>query len=196
MAREVKILSVFVAISLVFTTILSTANVYATEYVESAVSWGERYSQEIDLHGYDVYKVVVPATMNVNLRVVDFYVGEHVGLYNGGFDCVIYDDSYNEISSFRMSSNRVYTTMLPEGTYYYNLENKTNHAINYTVELYYSIATPEVTIKSLNKNTIDVQAKKGSDSIHGYEVRYRLSGEKWTTKKIEEIDNLSIKLKK
>lgn len=40
-----------------------------------------------------------------------------------------------------------------------------------------------------------MQAKKGSDSIHGYEVRYRLSGKKWTTKKIEEIDNLNIKLK-
>ena len=88
MTKRVKILSLFAAISLVFTIVLSATNVYATEYIESAVSWGQRYSQEIDVHGYDVYKVVVPATMNVNLRVVDFYVGEHEGLYNGGFDCV------------------------------------------------------------------------------------------------------------
>lgn len=200
MFKRVKVLSLFVAISLVIATILPT-NVSATEYIESAVNWGQRYSQEIAKDGYDVYKVVVPATMNVNLRVVDFYVGEHLDLYNGGFDCVIYDDSYNKINSFRMSSNSVYTTMLPEGTYYYHLENHANAgtkntAVNYTIELYYSIATPVVTLKSLTKNTIDVQAKKGSDSIHGYEVRYRLSGGKWTTKKIEETGSLSTKLTK
>lgn len=195
MIKRVKILSLFVAISLVFTTILSATNVYATEYIESAVNWGERYSQEIEGRGYDVYKVVVPATMSVNIRVVDCYWSEDGKTTN--LWCTIYDDSYNKVYDEIMYSNSVYTTMLPEGTYYYNIDNtNSDNGRNYCIEFYYSIATPQVTINSLNKNTINLQAKKGSDSVHGYEVRYRLSGNKWTTKKVEETEDLSMKLTK
>ena len=184
--KKKKFLGVLLACALTVGSIFSTASVNAQEFVENPVKWGERQINKLD--GYDVYRVDVPAAMKVNLRCVECNGGEALN-----YD--IYDKDYNKVKGDRIYENGVNSITLPEGTYYYHFSPYYDGGIDgYAIEFYYSISTPELTLKSLNSKAVTVMAKKGEEDVHGYEVRYRLSGKSWTTKKVEEISNLNLKL--
>ncbi len=189
--KKNKMLGLLLAAALVIGSISTTVNAKATEFVENPVKWEERQINKLDANGYDVYKVEVPAAMKVNLRCV-----ECSKKYSwGGLSYTIYDKDYNKVTSSSIDENEVNSITLSEGTYYYHFSPYNDGGIDgYAIEFYYSISTPELTLKSLNSKAITVMAKKGEEDVHGYEVRYRLSGKSWTTKKVEEISNLNLKL--
>lgn len=183
------------AVSFVIASVIPSANAFAVEYLDSTIVWGQRYSGIVTPNGYDVYKIAVPATMKVNIRNVNFKVATSGG-YNGGFDCEIYDDSYTIVKNYRISSASVQSVMLTEGTYFIHFINHTGHYdVDYTFEFYYDIETPKVDLYSVNSGSLNVRANKGEDSIHGYEVRYRLSGKSWVKRNFEEIGDLNETIK-
>lgn len=189
-----KFLSIILTITIICGITLAPSKAQAADYTEETVQWGSTYSGEVNSDTYDLYKLVVPAKMTINIRGIDIKIGTDSASVN----IYIYDDNFTEVGFVRVSNGGTGSIELSEGTYYFKIERYGNTAYNndvYKIAFYTAITKPTVKLSSNNSASLTVKATRDDNTVGGYEVRYRLSKKSWTTKTIECIDDLNTTFK-
>lgn len=135
---------------------------------------------------YDMYKIEMPAAMRLNIRI-DYSSTASLTL-------TIYDNNYDTVDCKYGEEGDTCSFYLKEDvTYYLRVERRWNWGSegNYTIRFFYVIEPTTVALSSTSPGKMKVSAPVGTESIDGYEIRYRLSGKKWTTKKVETTGSLN-----
>ena len=163
---------------------VSAADDFTAEPIMTDVTYSDTIVGNDD---YDMYKIIMPATMRLNVRVLQ-------GAYTHVF--TVYDKNYDELESDFADEGYTYYYYLKEGeTYYFKVGTlATGGASNtYSIQFFYVVDMPTVTAKSSQKKKMSIKApiSNSKQIADGYEIRYRLSGKSWVTKKVETVGSLN-----
>ena len=176
-----KIIGLCLALIMVLSIIPNTvADAETVDYTAENLMTNVEYAGKLD--DTVMFKFQAPATMKVNFRSKGYT-----------HNITLYDSNWDKIDATSVYGNETVSYYVNEGEiYYFELERFLAGDDQYCFEICYVLDRPTISAKSLKNNKMLILSQNGNkrESIDGYEIRYRTSGKKWKSQKVETINSL------